>query len=246
MKHKEFILALLMALALCVPANAENTIQPVTICYAGEVTAVDLHYRVNGYGNVSVSIAEGFSGDWNYVASEHRLYISIASSEKIDLSCPIAEINANDISLTLEQLLVNGQCVDDPIFVHTPQSVPAVPPTCDRPGLSEGSTCEVCGAVLKEQKTIPATGPTLSAVLDGSGKLRIRGAVSDEETIEGRTLIAVYAAGNKMLALCDLGAQKLNAVDLVITDCSTAAKVRLYQLSDIWMPLGAPIDIPVS
>ena len=41
---------------------------------------------------------------------------------------------------------------------HTPVSVPAKAPTCTEAGLTEGSKCSTCGAVLKAQESIPAKG----------------------------------------------------------------------------------------
>ena len=41
---------------------------------------------------------------------------------------------------------------------HTPVTLHAVAPTCTEPGLTEGSQCSECKTILKEQKTIPATG----------------------------------------------------------------------------------------
>ena len=41
---------------------------------------------------------------------------------------------------------------------HTAEVIPAVEPTCDEPGLTEGSKCSVCGEILTEQEEIPALG----------------------------------------------------------------------------------------
>lgn len=45
---------------------------------------------------------------------------------------------------------------------HTPEVVPGKEATCTQAGLTEGSTCSVCGTVLKEQEEIPAKGHTPS------------------------------------------------------------------------------------
>ena len=39
---------------------------------------------------------------------------------------------------------------------HTPETIPAVPATCEQSGLTEGSKCSVCQEVITEQTTIPA------------------------------------------------------------------------------------------
>ena len=41
---------------------------------------------------------------------------------------------------------------------HDEKTVSAVAPTCGAAGLTEGTVCERCGAVTKEQETVPATG----------------------------------------------------------------------------------------
>ena len=39
---------------------------------------------------------------------------------------------------------------------HTPQTIPAVPATCEQSGMTEGSKCSVCQEVITAQTTIPA------------------------------------------------------------------------------------------
>ena len=41
---------------------------------------------------------------------------------------------------------------------HTPETIPGKAATCTETGLTEGSKCSVCGEMLKEQETIPASG----------------------------------------------------------------------------------------
>ena len=55
---------------------------------------------------------------------------------------------------------------------HIPVTDPAVEPTQDEPGLTEGKHCEICGAILEKQETIPATNPVVLTVkgLDKDGK----------------------------------------------------------------------------
>ncbi|MDO5549163.1 MAG: fibronectin type III domain-containing protein [Eubacteriales bacterium] len=45
-----------------------------------------------------------------------------------------------------------------PKTAHTPIADKAVAATCEKSGLTEGSHCSVCGAILTAQKVIPATG----------------------------------------------------------------------------------------
>ncbi len=55
---------------------------------------------------------------------------------------------------------------------HVPVTDPAVEPTVDEPGLTEGKHCETCGAILEKQENIPATNPVVLTVkgLDKDGK----------------------------------------------------------------------------
>ena len=46
-------------------------------------------------------------------------------------------------------------------------SVPGTAPTCSEPGLTDGSKCSGCGAVLTAQETIPATGEHIDKNNDG-------------------------------------------------------------------------------
>ena len=41
---------------------------------------------------------------------------------------------------------------------HTPETIPAVPATCEQSGMTEGSKCSVCQEVIAAQTTIPALG----------------------------------------------------------------------------------------
>lgn len=247
MKRKALILAFAAVLALCAPAAAEDTAKSVTLCHAGEVTAVDLRYRVGDDAEeVTVALAKGVHGDWNYVADEHMLYVSVASADAIDLAQPIAVIDAGGASLEPVLLLVNGRQVEEPAFAHTPQSVPGIPASCDKPGLSEGSVCAVCDAVLKAREEIPATGPVLSAELDAGGTLRVQGALSDAASAEGTLLAAVYASDGRMLTVYDLSEQPPNAIDAEVSGCTGAARVSIFRLSGGYAPLDVPVEIAVK
>ena len=51
-----------------------------------------------------------------------------------------------------------ANAVHNPSCKHKPVTIPANPPTCTKPGLSEGAYCELCGEELKKVTILPATG----------------------------------------------------------------------------------------
>lgn len=61
-------------------------------------------------------------------------------------------------------LLATGHDYTDIQHEHKPQTVPAVAPTCEKTGLTEGSVCALCSQVLTEQEIVPALGHSSKAV----------------------------------------------------------------------------------
>lgn len=61
-------------------------------------------------------------------------------------------------------LLATGHDYTDIQHEHKPQTVPAVAPTCEKTGLTEGSVCALCGQVLTEQEIVPALGHSSKTV----------------------------------------------------------------------------------
>lgn len=57
----------------------------------------------------------------------------------------------------------------DPTGVHTPVVDQGVDPTCTKDGLTEGSHCKDCNAVLTAQETIDATGHEFTYTADADG-----------------------------------------------------------------------------
>lgn len=61
-------------------------------------------------------------------------------------------------------LLATGHDYTDIQHEHKPQTVPAVAPTCEKTGLTEGSVCALCGQVLTEPEIVPALGHSSKTV----------------------------------------------------------------------------------
>lgn len=61
-------------------------------------------------------------------------------------------------------LLATGHDYTDIQHEHKSQTVPAVAPTCEKTGLTEGSVCALCGQVLTEQEIVPALGHSSKTV----------------------------------------------------------------------------------
>jgi hypothetical protein len=88
---------------------------------------------------------------------------------------------------------------------HTEETIPAVAPSCNETGLTEGSKCSVCDEILTEQKELPATGHTPANAVEenyasptctenGSKDVVIYCSVCDEEI--SRDTVVINATGH--------------------------------------------------
>lgn len=130
--------------------------ETVTTKVAGE----DWTFTVIGIGKSALDQWQsGYtSGSYNFAAVEYGV-----SQEQYDKRDTVGlrgfRLVSKVTTLSFEQ-------------AHIPVTDPAVEPTEDKPGLTEGKHCETCGAILEKQETIPATNPVVLTVkgLDKDGK----------------------------------------------------------------------------
>lgn len=103
----------------CVWAASDYT-YPVIIRQQGDVYSVDYVFKVEGECDITAVIAmdENCLLDWNFVESEARLYISLASANPIAKKAKIAEVKSTaKIKLIAESLKVNGNITEVESFV---------------------------------------------------------------------------------------------------------------------------------
>ena len=123
----------------------------------------------------TASISLSVSGHWGSALEADancRWSVSNTSIAKISGSSLVG-VSQGSTSL---KATVNGQTVTIPVTVnHVPVTDPAVPATCTKTGLTTGSHCSVCGAVITAQKTVPkkehtpATDPAVPATCTKTG-----------------------------------------------------------------------------
>lgn len=88
----------------------------------------------------------------------------------------IALVNEKPVSNTAE--IVASE-------VHTPVTDPAVPATCEDTGLTEGSHCKDCGAVIVAQEETPALGHNYGPWADAKdGKTHVRVCANDPSHVQ--------------------------------------------------------------
>lgn len=130
--------------------------ETVTTKVAGE----DWTFTVIGIGKSALNQWQsGYtSGSYNFAAVEYGV-----SQEQYDSRETVGlrgfRLVSKVTTLSFEQ-------------AHVPVTDPAVEPTRDEPGKTEGKHCKTCGAILEKQETIPATNPVVLTVkgLDKDGK----------------------------------------------------------------------------
>ena len=166
-KFITILIAILLLLSSMTVSAETDYAYNVSLCYDGDAYSVDYVFGVpDGVEVLSVSVSDANCFyDWNYVKSEARLYLSLASGDVIPRAKNIATIAADKENVVFEiiSFKVNGLVNNEANPTHNHVIDKAVAPTCNETGLTEGSHCSVCNAVLVAQQVIPATGHTTVA-----------------------------------------------------------------------------------
>ena len=137
-----------------------------------------------------------------------------------------------------------------PVVAHTPVAIPAVAPTALTAGLTEGSYCAVCGAVLVAQQEIPALAqPLVLSKVKNNGtitmsvgdQLRI---VSDFATASGWTVNG-YKSSKPAVASVDgnglLTANAEGKTKITVTTANKKKATVTVKVVNPYKPLGIAI-----
>lgn len=242
------IATLLLLSSIVVSAETEYAYN-VSLCYDGNAYSVDYVFGVpDGVEVLSVSVNDtNCFYDWNFVKSEARLYLSLASGNVIPKAKTIAMVKTNmDAELSLISMKVNGKTATN-AFGHTPQDMEYVAPGFDTPGRSGGKTCSNCEIVLEEAQAVKPTGAIVSAVLNSNKILTVSGGVSDNKEAEGTTFLAIYAKDNRMLALKNITELDQSNFNVPIENMKDAHTVKILRWEMLNLrPLHNTVEISVK
>lgn len=252
---KKFI-AFLLLIAMLMPfesAFAENSFETnVVLCSREDIYSVDYEFDVGGNANIlSVDVSDkNCIFDWNFVKSEAKLYISLASAIPIEKCKTLINITSDsEISLSPVSLKTNGKDASLTNLKHGAETdMPQTDPTCDLPGHKGGKLCSVCGVVLKEHDiTIQPTGPIVSAALSADNTLTVSGALSDKETADGTVLVGVYI-GKRFVKLCDISTQNQSNINLNIENMAGVDTVKIFRWDSIsnLKPISDVVEVEVK
>ena len=218
--------------ATCV--RAEDTVRlPVTLCRSGDVYSVDYDFSVSTGAqitDVSCTVS-GCYFDWNYIESERRLLISLASGSELPKTDALFTITADaGTQLSETAVLINGKTEPTASAQHTESEIAAVPPTCGTAGQTAGKKCAVCGYIMQAPQPVPALGPVVHASLSPDGTLDLTGSLSDDTATDGITLLEVQAQDGRVLASRDITSLDQSGWSLSQPSCTGAASVRITRV----------------
>lgn len=249
------LLAVLLGLVILFQCNivfAENSVEtPIVLCCGNDVYSVDYVFSVTGDATITSVLVndKNCMYDWNYVKSEAKLYISLASAQPIQ-RCKelIGVVSDSEIVLTPVSVKINGLFAELSCLKHTEADMPKVNPTYDKSGKEGGKICDTCKIVLEEHDTeIPALGPQISAKLSSDGVLSVTGALTDNTSLDGDIILAVYSNGS-FINFCDISTLDHNSINIDIENMSGADMVKIFQWSDIasMIPLNDAVIAKVN
>lgn len=169
----------------------------------------------------NVELCNFFQGDDGMDRRMFRIFLCISLALICLTAC--GDDEPNDFSSSLEgqhthqfgdwQAVFEASCTTDgqlvrrcvcgkveystaPAFGHTPISDPYEAPSCTRSGLTEGSHCDICGAILLQQQQIAPTGhdeviatPTKEATCTENGYTASTCCTTCNETLSSSTVI---------------------------------------------------------
>ena len=115
----------------------------------GDIVKLD-NFTIYGYCNTS---AEIYANENGFVFIDLETHVH---------DCEEEIIKESTCTEKGEKLLTcdcgYSSIAEIPMAKHTEKTIPAIPATCTKPGLTEGTTCSVCRSNVKPQEEIPALG----------------------------------------------------------------------------------------
>ena len=138
----------------------------------------------------------------------------------VDATCT----DAGSVTVTCDDCHAKISVTEIPAKGHTEVIDQAVAPTCVATGLTEGSHCSVCNAVIVAQQTVPATGEHTYAggVCTVCGEKKTSTAwqlVTDvNEILAGGQFVVVGTDGSTYYALPTTIASKMSGVTVTVAD----------------------------
>ena len=130
---------------------------------------------------------------------------------------------------------------------HNEVVTPDIKPGVSTPGYTGGTHCDVCGAVLTQPESVPATGIWVNAVLSETGILTVSGALSYNAVAEGTTFLSVYAKNNRMLSLVNITAKDQSDFSISIENMKDAHTVKVLRwVMPSLRPLHNAVEVNVT
>ena len=224
----------------------------VSLCYDGDAYSVDYVFNIQKNVEIlSVSVSDtNCFYDWNYVESEARLYISIASANVIPKRGSIATIvttNKEKWFPEVVSVIVNGNITENVSAYHATVSMEWMSPGYDTPGQIGGEKCPVCDVVLIEPEVVPPTGPKVKADLDERGLLTVSGGLSDNKVAENLTFVAVYDELAKMLKFINITELDQSDFSIIIDGMGDANYIKILRWEALKIrPVYEAVEVTVK